>query len=115
MRPSKKQIQDIDQYREDLLKFFIPDLAPAFMEALRNGVRSGDKHSMTLAGEVIGLVKRGGININNNVNQTNETTTINEGGSFDTVVRKLAEQRRSAASSGPVIDGTAQHVIESGN
>lgn len=85
------------------------------MEALRQGVRDGNERAIAMTGEVLGFLKKGGIQINNNLNQTSETTTVIAGPSFDTVVRRMAEQRRSAGSSPAVITGTAQSVIESGD
>lgn len=66
-----------------------------FLNSLYKGMQEGEKEAMRIGGEVLEYLKRGGININNNINNTQNTANVTLGKTFDSIVRDLAEQKKN--------------------
>jgi hypothetical protein len=69
-------------------------LAVAFFKSLYDGVQMNEKDSMRLAAETLAYVQKGGLQINNTINNQQVNANGSSGRTMDSIARDLAEQKK---------------------
>ena len=78
----------------------MPTLTPALFEAWEKSLKAGDSKAMRDVAEAIGLLQpKGGVNIFNQVNNTNSVQGGPTGPSFESIVKKMSEERHKKQDS----------------
>ncbi len=93
MRRQKVTRRSANKFKEDVLLAWTPTLMRKLMEQLHRGLCAEDERAIGRVMELLGLVqaKGGGVSIVNTLVQ-GQVNNSGYGHSFDSVVRKLAQQ-----------------------
>jgi hypothetical protein len=109
-RVTKQKLMD---YTEAMKLLHTPEVLRLFWEAVINGLNNGDKDIVKMVGEVFDYVKKGGINITQQMLNNNMPAAIEPRvKGYDAYVRELAEARAGHALPPPeeIIDGDVHPV-----
>ncbi len=105
----------LPSFVEAMMLLHAPEVQRLFWKALMNGLTTGDKDFVRMAGEIFDVIKRGpGISVTQQIMQQNVAASVDSPViGFDALTRQLAEARSGHALSAPVIDVQKVHPVDS--